>query len=141
MRTLGCAPAKTFSRPSITTDRLVVRDKKLFWTLVRRAKSPRTCWHEAGAQHQVEVGRRSAHSGRKITAATLKEIQKAKIGEIEIDMTDLEGVGGGDIVDTTTGEVLLEATRKSRPTRYPRFSNRAWSNSACSSPSATTWAR
>src|SRR5450755_287875 len=49
-------------------------------------------------------------SGRKISAATLKEIQKAKIGEIEVDVSDLEGAwAAGDIVDTTTGEVLLEA--------------------------------
>jgi DNA-directed RNA polymerase subunit beta len=51
-----------------------------------------------------------AHSGRKITPATLKEIQKAKITEIEVDTTDLEGAwAASDIVDTTTGEVLLEA--------------------------------
>jgi len=83
-----------------------------------------------------------AHSGRKITAATLKEIQRRRSAKIEIDMTDLEGAwAAGDIVDTTTGEVLLEANTEITATRYPRFSNRAWSNSACSSPSATTWAR
>jgi DNA-directed RNA polymerase subunit beta len=51
-----------------------------------------------------------AHSGRKISAAILKEIQKAKVAEIEVDTTDLEGAWAAiDIVDTTTGEVLLEA--------------------------------
>ena len=55
-------------------------------------------------------GEEIAHSGRKINAATLKEIQKAKISEIEVDITDLEGAWtAGDIVDTTTGEVMLEA--------------------------------
>ena len=50
------------------------------------------------------------HSGRKINAATLKEIHKAKISEIEVDVSDLEGAwAAADIVDTTTGEVLLEA--------------------------------
>ena len=40
----------------------------------------------------------------------MKEIQKAKITEIEIDTTDLEGAwAASDVVDTTTGEVLLEA--------------------------------
>src|SRR6201999_782379 len=35
---------------------------------------------------------------------------KAKITEIEIDITDLEGAWtAGDVVDTTTGEVMLEA--------------------------------
>ena len=51
-----------------------------------------------------------AHSGRKISTAILKEIQKAKISEIEVDTTDLEGAwAASDIVDTTSGEVLLEA--------------------------------
>jgi DNA-directed RNA polymerase subunit beta len=51
-----------------------------------------------------------AHSGRKLNAQILKEIQKAKITEIEVDVTDLEGAwAAADVVDTTTGEVLLEA--------------------------------
>jgi len=51
-----------------------------------------------------------AHSGRKLNALVLKEIQKAKVSEIEVDVTDLEGAwAAGDVVDTTTGEVLLEA--------------------------------
>ena len=40
----------------------------------------------------------------------MKEIQKAKVTEIEADATDLEGAWvASDVVDTTTGEVLLEA--------------------------------
>src|SRR5438309_611068 len=55
-------------------------------------------------------GEEIAHSGRKINAQVLKEIQKAKVGEIEVDITDLEGAWvASDVVDTTTGEVLLEA--------------------------------
>src|ERR1700757_1934768 len=51
-----------------------------------------------------------AHSGRKINAQVLKEIQKAKVSEIEVDITDLEVAwAAADVVDTTSGEVLLEA--------------------------------
>ena len=40
----------------------------------------------------------------------MKEIQKHKISEIEIDITDLEGAFvAADVIDTNTGEVLLEA--------------------------------
>ena len=40
----------------------------------------------------------------------MKEIQKAKITEIDIDTTDLEGAfTAADIIDTASGEVLLEA--------------------------------
>jgi len=71
-------------------------------------------------------GEEIAHSGRKINAAILKDIQKAKITEIEVDTTDLEGAwSASDIVDTTTGEVCSKRTRKSRPTRLQRFWNLA----------------
>src|SRR6202158_5474127 len=57
-----------------------------------------------------KAGEEVAHSGRKLNALILKEIQKAKISEIEVDVTDLEGAwAAADVVDTTTGEVLLEA--------------------------------
>src|SRR5438445_6412127 len=57
-----------------------------------------------------KTGEEIAHSGRKINAQILKDIQKAKVSEIEVDITDLEGAWvAGDVVDTTTGEVLLEA--------------------------------
>ncbi|HXY10956.1 MAG TPA: DNA-directed RNA polymerase subunit beta, partial [Terriglobales bacterium] len=59
---------------------------------------------------KTKSGEEVAHSGRKINSAILKEMLKAKITEIEIDLSDLEGAWvGGDVVDTTTGEVLLEA--------------------------------
>src|SRR5262249_51774848 len=54
-------------------------------------------------------GEEIAHSGRKLNAQILKDIQKAKITEIEVDTTDLEGaLVASDVVDTTTGEVQLE---------------------------------
>src|SRR5438445_10407589 len=57
-----------------------------------------------------KTGEEIAHSGRKINAAILKDIEKAKISEIEVDITDLEGAWvASDVVDTTTGEVRLEA--------------------------------
>ena len=46
----------------------------------------------------------------RLTRQILKDIQKAKISEIEVDVSDLEGAwAAADVVDTTTGEVLLEA--------------------------------
>src|SRR5204863_4525429 len=67
-------------------------------------------------------GEEIAHSGRKINAATLKEIQKAKISEIEIDISDLEGAWvASDVVDTTTGEVLLEANSELTPDKLSKI--------------------
>ncbi len=88
-----------------------MKDKKLFWTLDPASDKP-TNLVGMKLAHSIKSksGEEIAHSGRKISVATLKDIQKAKISEIEIDMTDLEGAwAASDIVDTTTGEVLLEA--------------------------------
>ena len=111
LRALGLRSGEDILKTFYTTDRLVVRDKKLFWTLDPASEKPTNLLGMKLA-HSVKSksGDEVAHSGRKITPATLKEIQKAKIGEIEVDTTDLEGAwAASDIVDTTTGEVLIEA--------------------------------
>jgi DNA-directed RNA polymerase subunit beta len=111
LRALGLRSGEDILKTFYTTDRLVVRDKKLFWTLDPASEKPTNLLGMKLA-HSIKSksGDEVAHSGRKITPATLKEIQKAKITEIEVDTTDLEGAwAASDIVDTTTGEVLLEA--------------------------------
>jgi len=111
LRALGLRSGEDILKTFYTTDRLIVRDKKLFWTLDPASEKPTNLLGMKLA-HSIKSrsGDEVAHSGRKITPATLKEIQKAKIGEIEVDTTDLEGAwAASDIVDTTSGEVLLEA--------------------------------
>ena len=111
LRALGLRSGEDILKTFYTTDRLVVRDKKLFWTLDPASEKPTNLLGMKLA-HSIKSksGDEVAHSGRKITPAILKEIQKAKISEIEVDTTDLEGAwAASDIVDTTTGEVLLEA--------------------------------
>jgi DNA-directed RNA polymerase subunit beta len=111
LRALGLRSGGDILKTFYTTDRLVVRDKKLFWTLDPASEKPTNLLGMKLA-HSIKSksGDEVAHSGRKISAATLKEIQKAKVSEIEVDTSDLEGAwAASDIVDTTTGEVLLEA--------------------------------
>jgi DNA-directed RNA polymerase subunit beta len=111
LRALGLRSGEDILKTFYTTDRLIVRDKKLFWTLDPASEKPTNLLGMKLA-HSVKSksGDEVAHSGRKISPATLKEIQKAKISEIEVDTTDLEGAwAASDIVDTTSGEVLLEA--------------------------------
>ncbi|MGB6386363.1 MAG: DNA-directed RNA polymerase subunit beta [Terriglobales bacterium] len=111
LRALGLRSGEDILKTFYTTDRLIVRDKKLFWTLDPASDKP-TNLIGMKLAHSIKSksGDEVAHSGRKISTAILKEIQKAKVNEIEIDMTDLEGAwAASDIVDTTTGEVLLEA--------------------------------
>ena len=111
LRALGLRSGEDILRTFYTVDRVVIRDKKLLWTLDPASEKP-TSLSGMKLAHSVKSksGEEVAHSGRKISPAILKEIQKAKIGEIEVDSSDLEGAwAASDIVDTTTGEVLLEA--------------------------------
>src|SRR6202042_1214513 len=111
LRALGLRSGEDILRTFYTVDRLAIRDKKLYWTLDPTSEKPTNLLGMKLA-HSVKnkAGEEIAHSGRKINAQILKEIQKAKITEIEVDITDLEGAWtAGDIVDTTTGEVMLEA--------------------------------
>jgi DNA-directed RNA polymerase subunit beta len=51
--------------------------------------------------------------GRKITNSVYREIQKAKIEQVEVASNDLEGAYvAGDVIDMSTGEVLVEANHE-----------------------------
>src|SRR6184192_3044810 len=111
LRALGLRSGEDILKTFYTVDRLVIRDKKLYWTLDPASDKPTNLLGMKLARSiKNKSGEEIAHSGRKLNAATLKELQKARISEIEVDVTDLEGAWvAGDAVDTTTGEVLLEA--------------------------------
>src|SRR3954453_13193010 len=110
LRARGLRSGEDILRTFYTVDRLAVRDKKLFWTLDPSGeKATNLVGMKLAQSIKSKSGEEIAHSGRKLNAATLKEIHKAKINEIEVDVSDLEGAwAAADIVDTTTGEVLLE---------------------------------
>src|SRR6266404_1748029 len=111
LRALGLRGGDDILRTFYTVDRMAIKDKKLYWTLDPASEKPTNLLGMKLA-HSIKnkSGDEIAHSGRKINAQILKDIQKAKVNEIEVDITDLEGAWtAGDIVDTTTGEVMLEA--------------------------------
>ena len=72
----------------------------------------------------------------------MKEIQKHKISEIEVDLTDMEGAFvAADVVDTNTGEILLEANSELTAEKLSKLLDAGVAEFMCSSPSATMWAR
>jgi DNA-directed RNA polymerase subunit beta len=111
LRALGLRSSEDILRTFYTVDRLAVRDKKLLWTIDPSGeKATSLLGMKLAHSIKSKSGEEIAHSGRKINAAMLKEIHKAKISEVEVDISDLEGAWvAGDVVDTTTGEVLVEA--------------------------------
>ncbi len=111
LRALGLRSDEEILRTFYTVDRIAIRDKKLFWTLDPSSDKPTNLLGMKLAKAiTAKNGDEVSHSGRKVTAAVMKEIQKHRISEIEADLTDLEGAFvAADVIDTNTGEVLLEA--------------------------------
>jgi DNA-directed RNA polymerase subunit beta len=111
LRALGLRTDEEILRTFYTVDRIMLRDQMLYWTLEPGVERP-TNLLGMKLTHSIKGrnGEEIAHSGRKVTAPILRELQKQKIAEIEIDAADLEGATvAADVVDTSTGEVLLEA--------------------------------
>jgi len=111
LRALGLRADEDILRTFYTVDRISLKEKKLRWILdVNSEKATNLTGLKLAHSVKDKSGHEIAHSGRKITPAVLKEIYKAKITEIDIDTTDLEGAfTAADIVDISTGEILLEA--------------------------------
>jgi DNA-directed RNA polymerase subunit beta len=56
--------------------------------------------------------------GKEITRTSLEALRKANIGEVEIDLAQFEGAYAvADIVNTETGEVILEANNEITPVK------------------------
>jgi DNA-directed RNA polymerase subunit beta len=111
LRALGLRSDEDILKTFYTVDRIALKNKKILWTLEPSVDKP-TNLVGLKLSHRIATknGDEIAHAGRKITAAILKEIQKAKISEIEVETADLEGAfAAADIVDTSSGEVLVEA--------------------------------
>jgi DNA-directed RNA polymerase subunit beta len=111
LRALGLRSDEDILKTFYTVDRIALKNNKIFWTIEQGVDKP-TNLVGLKLSHRIATkgGDEIAHSGKKITQAIFKEIQKAKIAEVEIDNTDLEGAfAAADIVDTQSGEVLVEA--------------------------------
>jgi DNA-directed RNA polymerase subunit beta len=111
LRALGLRSDEDILKTFYTVDRVSLREKKVRWTLEAGMERP-TNLVGMKLSHRItnSKGEEIAHAGRKVNNALLREILKARVTEIEMDITDLEGGWtASDVVDTTTGEVLLEA--------------------------------
>src|SRR5450432_2612356 len=114
LRALGLRSGEDILRTFYTVDRVSMKDKKLRWMLETGIERPTNLLGlKLASSIKDKSGHEIAHSGRKITPAVLKEIQKAKITEIDIDTTDLEGAfTAADVIDINTGDILLEANNE-----------------------------
>src|SRR5262249_55223930 len=67
-------------------------------------------------------GETIATQGRKITESVYRDIQKARVEQVECSANDLEGgYVAADVIDMDTGEVLIEANHEITPTIVGRL--------------------
>ena len=109
LRALGLRSDEEILKTFYTVDTIGVADGKLHWNVIETGKHT----HLLGAKpaHAVVVkGEEIAHSGRKVTASILKALRAAKITQVEVETAELDGaMTAADVVDQTTGEVMVEA--------------------------------
>ncbi len=112
LRALGLRSDEEILKTFYTVDTIQLEGGKLHWTLSEEVKPT----HLLGAKpaHAIHAGSEEiAHSGRKVTPSILKALRAAKIGKVEVEASELDGaMTAADVVDTTTGEVLLEANHE-----------------------------
>src|SRR5277367_1254296 len=122
LRALGLKSDEEILKTFYTVDKISVKDSKLFWTLDESAEKPT---HLLGAKpaHAVVVkGEEIAHSGRKVTASILKALRSHKVSEVEVESTELDGaITAADVIDTTTGEIFLEANLELTPDKLHKI--------------------
>jgi DNA-directed RNA polymerase subunit beta len=113
LRALGLKSDEEILRTFYTVDKIKVKDGRLFWTLDESAEKTT---HLLGAKpaHAVVVkGEEIAHSGRKVTPSILKSLRAHKVTEVEVEQAELDGaMTAADVVDTSTGEVFMEANQE-----------------------------
>jgi DNA-directed RNA polymerase subunit beta len=108
LRALGMKSNEEILRTFYQVERIALREKELYWN-ISPGLVDRKLTHEIRnpKSEEVIVG---AH--KRITENLFKELIKAKITQVRATLADLEGAYSvADVVNRTTGEVLLESNK------------------------------
>jgi DNA-directed RNA polymerase subunit beta len=112
LRALGYKTDEEILRAFYKVSKISIRDKKIFWNVDDGLVGLKLSHAISTPGGDTVVGQ-----GKKITTSLMKEIQKAKIQQAEIAANDLEGAyAAGDVVDLSTGEVMIDANAELTPT-------------------------
>jgi DNA-directed RNA polymerase subunit beta len=108
LRALGMKSNEEILRTFYQVERIALRDGELHWNIsegLMDRKLSKEIKHPKSDDVIV-----AAH--KRITEALYKELVKARVGHATVTVADLEGAYTvGDLVNRTTGEVLVEANR------------------------------
>src|ERR1017187_7404546 len=105
LRALGLKTDEAILRAFYRASKITIKDKKLLWNVDEGLIGLKLSYAIATKGGETVVGQ-----GKKITPSLFKEIQKTKIQQVEVASNDLEGAYiVADVVDMSTGEVLIDA--------------------------------
>ncbi len=111
LRALGLRGADEIIRAFYGVDKLHIKNGKLYWAVADSLVGLR-----AATEIQVPGGEFTIQSGKKITKNAIEALKKANVEAIEISDAELEGAfAAADVVDPSTGEVILEANEPLEP--------------------------
>ncbi len=107
LRALGLKSDAEILKAFYNVSEIAIKDKKLFWKVSDSL---------IGLKLSKAIGTKNetiVPQGRKITKSLYEAILKAKIEQVEVDRTDLQGAFiAADVIDMSTGEVLVEANQE-----------------------------
>src|SRR5450759_544570 len=111
LRALGLRGADEIIRSFYTVDKLQVKGGTLFWSVADSIVGLRA------AKDIVVPGENfTVQQGKKITKNAIEALKKANVEAVEISDAELEGAfAAADVVDPSTGEVILEANEALEP--------------------------
>jgi DNA-directed RNA polymerase subunit beta len=111
LRALGLKTDEQILRAFYRVSKINISDKKLLWNVDESLVGLKLS-HPINAKGGETV----VAQGKKVTSGLYKEIQKAKIAQVEVAANDLEGAYVvADVVDMSTGEVLIDANSELTP--------------------------
>src|SRR5215467_2033023 len=109
LRALGLKTDEEIIRAFYKTDRLTVEGKKIYWNVSDNVVGIKVSKDIVNPKTKEVL----VHAGKKITTSVYNHIKQAKIERFEVNPEDLEGAFAvGDIVDTNTGEVVVETNNE-----------------------------
>ena len=117
LRALGLKTDAEILRAFYRISEIGIRDSRLFWKVSDSLIGLRL-------SHAVvsKSGESVVPQGRKITQSVYKELLKAKVEQVEVAPNDLEGAFvAADVIDMTTGEVMIEANHELTPAVIARL--------------------
>src|SRR6201996_7269809 len=119
LRALGLKTDSDIIRGFYKISNISLKNAKLYWG-VNDSLIGMKLSHAINSKHGEQV----VPQGRKITNSVFREIQKAKIEHVEVASNDLEAAFvAADVIDMSTGEVLIEANHELTPTAIGKLAD------------------